>query len=519
MLEIARFIRPVLDAAEALRAVANDGSKSSGIQSSGTQSSGIQIPSAQSPPGGETVPAGSVAPFAAGDHFATAASPSPFDLWNGSAQISTPDRNRALLETSTPESRYAATRILIEEALVAAQESGDATRVETLQGLLEGDRQFLVFAASGDGLAVEVIGDLEGADNVTTVVPGINTTLDNFDGLSDDAARLQAEAELRAPGESTAVIAWLGYDTPETLNSPWNNTAESAGPELHQFIDGLGLEDSVDTTVIAHSYGSVVTGVALQDGLGVDNIAVIGSPGMQVDHVSDFNLPDGTDFYAGRAPIDYVSWTENFGQDPSDSRFGAVRFETGSGDSGQIRFHGNYFGTGSESLRNLAYIAVDHDSLVTVREPSLGERATGVIDDAKGLLVDGPIDLLQAGVSGLEGLNRSVEDFVQTRVPLGPLDGWIDSGQSFRSDVVEGLNRAIDIGQRLTSPDFFRDVASDIVETGVIQRAVGRVVDTVEGAIDATVQGLQSGVEATTDFVAETWNRGRDFARSLNPFG
>lgn len=70
-------------------------------------------------------------------------------------------------------------------------------------------RQLLAFSPVGDGMAVEVFGDLTTADHVALLVPGMGSKLDNFPGLAANAYDLQRNAQLNhaAPGQQVATIA------------------------------------------------------------------------------------------------------------------------------------------------------------------------------------------------------------------------------------------------------------------------------------------------------------------------
>jgi len=429
--------------------------------------------------------------------------------------------------------RYDANRILMENALVEAQAAGDTERAETLEGLLaDPNRQFLFFDPEGDGRIAEVHGGLDDAEHVTTVIPGITNTLDNFQTFTDNTARLQAESTLLAPpGESTATIAWLGYDTPGLANAPFNNTAEDSGPLLTNFVDGLLLDDSVTSTIVAHSYGTVVTSHALQGGLEVDNVTVLGSPGMEVDNLGELDLPAGTDFYAGRAPGDYVSWSENFGTDPSDPRFGAPRITTGEGDGGQVRGHSSYFMAGSESLSNLAYIATDQDNLVETRSPGFSEWVAVGADEVHEFVFETPVNTAQDFVSNGVEFQRFIEDQVEQYLPE-PVADVVDTVQDIREDGLEFVNRTVDFFQRVSSPDFWSDIASDIEEMGFFgwlgnqaQGAWNGLVETgkslggqlIDGGLDAggwvIDQGLDAGgwvLDRSVDFGGWTIDRGVD---------
>ncbi|MGH3924103.1 MAG: alpha/beta hydrolase, partial [Pseudonocardiaceae bacterium] len=304
------------------------------------------------------------------------------------------------------ERRYQANRWLIQRALEATSaevarlaagiDSDRANalrqREQTLRGFLaDPTRQFLLFDNTGDGRVAEVLGDLANANNVAFVIPGITNTLDNFDKhAAADSRALRDEISRRAPPSRTAVIAWLGYDTPGVPDAILKVKAEVGGKALHDFVDGLLLEEPVVTTVVGHSYGSLVAGKALQGGLEVDTVAVIGSPGMGVDAVEELGLAEGTSFFAAGAPMDVVAWSQWHGADPRDPRFGGIPFETGGAGNGAYPLgHSRYYEQGSESLRNLALIVTDQRHIVTVERPTVLDR--GLIG----------VDRLQAGAGQL----------------------------------------------------------------------------------------------------------------------
>jgi hypothetical protein len=247
------------------------------------------------------------------------------------------------------ELRYVANRIRVAQALEAALLAQAAVggaghdvrvdgRIATYRRLLQEpvrfrdphtgqpvalQRQILFFSAAADGLVGEVFGDLPQADHVAVVVPGITNRLDNFRGPSGNAEQLFVEANLRTRGARTATIAWLGYDTPEWRDGALGFAAQTWSPALARFAAALPASlhpgKPVTRSVVAHSYGSVLTGTALADhDLAVDRVVVVGSPGMGVRHVDELGLPDGVELYAGRADWDPVSLSEWHGRDPAD---------------------------------------------------------------------------------------------------------------------------------------------------------------------------------------------------------
>jgi pimeloyl-ACP methyl ester carboxylesterase len=155
-----------------------------------------------------------------------------------------------------------------------------------------GGRQFLEYDPRGDGRAVEAIGDLDTATRVAIIVPGVDNRLANFDrgvgrvarrAPSFQARQLYAELRILAPDEPVAVVAWLGYDPPEGVgrDAIREDRAAAGAVALKSFVDNLvtGNPD-VAITVIGHSYGSVVAGLAAPEfPPQVGNLVAIGSPG------------------------------------------------------------------------------------------------------------------------------------------------------------------------------------------------------------------------------------------------
>lgn len=379
------------------------------------------------------------------------------------------------------ELRYAANRVLIDRALDAARAEGDTDLVETLEALEGDDRQFLFFDPAGDGRVAEVFGDLAAADNVAVFVPGITNRLDNFGSTRANASNLYNEMRHIEPGHANATIAWLGYDTPELADAIFPGRAHESAPLLRQLWDGLGLPDDVNTTIVGHSYGSLVSGTAVRDGFDlVDRLVVVGSPGLQADHVDDLHLADGVDFYAARAPFDtLVGSTESYGRDPTDPRFGATRLETGRGPDGAVTGHSSYLSEHSDSARNLAFLATGYEDQAATIEPGLAERAVGVLDDAHELIVDSPLDFVQGLDEHVDGFVDGGIDAIQERVPLGPLQGVIDDVQGGFATVDHFADAAVDGIQRVASPDFVGDVVGDFIAVDGPRRTL----DAVTGAV------------------------------------
>ncbi len=251
--------------------------------------------------------------------------------------------------------RYAANAEAIDREIARLQADGvgdDDPRLRKLRELDDPNRRFLLFDPAGDGRAAEVFGDLMTARHVAVVVPGMNNDLNNFTG--GDAERVQHQASQFDP-DQVATIQWLGYDTPEGATALGTGAAGPGAEALPQFVQGIRAQRSerLHWTVIGHSYGSVVTGMAeSSQGLDVDETVLVGSPGVGVDHASD--LGDGN-VWVGLAKWDLVGYSEWHGPNPHDRAFGATRFHTGD-----ISGHSSYFNEGSESLRNIGLITAGY---------------------------------------------------------------------------------------------------------------------------------------------------------------
>jgi len=271
------------------------------------------------------------------------------------------------LTTKALDARYATDSGMIEKAARAASRSGNTSLAQSLDGMRS--HHFIDFNPAGSGLAAEVIGNLATAKRVVILVPGSDTSLTTFDtrgtaSPQGGALALAAQAHRLDPGNHLAIIAWLGYNTPGLL-SPAVMTSGDAGQgasALRPLVDALARR-GYQVALICHSYGSVVCGLAAPH-LPVTDIAVVGSPGMDVSSVRAMHT--SARVWAGREASDWIRNVPHiqflglgFGQDPMDSAFGARIFATGSGG------HSNYFKPGGISLRNLAYIALGDPAAVT----------------------------------------------------------------------------------------------------------------------------------------------------------
>jgi hypothetical protein len=220
-----------------------------------------------------------------------------------------------------------------EEAKAAQRRFDDLKKIQETMG--QPDRQLLGLDTSGKGdvRAIVASGDVDKAQNIGTVVPGISTTArDSMDGLMEEANTLR-----NASGaEHTATVAYLGYDAPPAAE-PWKDqngsltdigsteTADKAAPGFNRFNEGLqswqesqGRDPRIG--VFAHSYGSLMAATAMRDAKigAVDVFEMHGSPGGRADSVHEYNVSDGN-VYATVNGGDYVAGvgSDDFGRDPN----------------------------------------------------------------------------------------------------------------------------------------------------------------------------------------------------------
>lgn len=260
--------------------------------------------------------------------------------------------------------------------------------VESVSRQLAGDpaRRRLLLLDIDAGRAAIAIGDVDRADHVAVLVPGLDQDVaEDMDALVYNADRLGRTAadwlHRLAPDESVATVAWLGYDTPSIATVASTAAAERGGRQLRSTLTGLratrestriaGTAAELHLTVVGHSYGSVVTAVALREPSGTDDAVLVGSPGVGVATAGEVGVPRGH-VYVGETPQDRVADLGWFGADPSERRFGAVTMQTDGGADPvtgstmrAARGHSQYFDLHTESVRNIALVAIGQSHHVT----------------------------------------------------------------------------------------------------------------------------------------------------------
>ncbi|MER5727445.1 alpha/beta hydrolase [Streptomyces sp. NPDC002138] len=262
-------------------------------------------------------------------------------------------------QSASASERYTASLANLGEAARMAADAGRADRAAKLRAMRAGGTaRFLSFDGHGTGRAVEVLGDLATADRVAVLVPGSDTTLDTYQRFRAGALALQQRLQAEHP--RSAVVAWLGYDTPGTVSTTvlTATRADDGARELAPFLEELRRlgPSGAHQALLCHSYGSVVC-ARTGTGPAVTDMALFGSPGTGADTAA--GLPTRARVWAGRGSDDWIEGVPHvrvagvgFGVDPVDPAFGALAFDAGTGG------HSDYLRPGTTSLDSLARIVL-----------------------------------------------------------------------------------------------------------------------------------------------------------------
>lgn len=285
---------------------------------------------------------------------------------------------------------------------------------------------------NGKPLAALAIGDMDTAGNVTWNIPGMGTTIDDgLESWTDSAQDLYGAQRraltIRGQGLMTsAVVAWIGYDTPAMPPSPdvvLPYKALKGSDHLAAALDGFhttrdGAAAGLPKVhMVAHSYGTTTATYALtKTHFNIDTITMFGSAGIDpeaVPNASALNVNTGPDqkpaVYVTQASNDLVapnggilgsrvvgermSQSEWVRVSPSDPDFGGHNFSseggydpttgiaykmvTGHGAEGQdddfgilttTKEHG-YMDLGTESAYNIALTSTGHGDQIQTLVP------------------------------------------------------------------------------------------------------------------------------------------------------
>ncbi|BCY07159.1 hypothetical protein L3i22_022470 [Actinoplanes sp. L3-i22] len=223
-------------------------------------------------------------------------------------------------------------------------------------------------STADDGKAIVALGNPDTADNVLTYVPGTGEDLSKVDAGIRRTGSMAADGAAIAPDRATAAVYWFGYDAPDDIigNAGSKSYAADGGPVLDRFQSGLRATHEGDipsrNTVLGHSYGSTVIGhAAMSPSISADALVFVGSPGVDVDNVSELTGVQPEQVYTTRAAYDRIRMVPDVGwvhgNDPSDLDFGARVFASDPGNpDDESATHSAYWDPHNVARHNISMI-------------------------------------------------------------------------------------------------------------------------------------------------------------------
>ena len=211
-------------------------------------------------------------------------------------------------------------------------------------------RQLLAVDVTGRTARVAVaVGDVDRAAHVAVVVPGFTTTVER-----DLTGADRVSADLADQSRRAATLVGDHRDSVVLRAS-----AEAGAGGLATFLRGLPSDQHV--TLVGHSYGSTTAGLAVARGdTGVDDLVVLGSPGLGADTSTELGLPPRHVHVleADEDPVADLGW---FGRDPSGlpgvDRLSTDDVELPDGRTGRRSVgHSGYLVPGTTSQWNVAAV-------------------------------------------------------------------------------------------------------------------------------------------------------------------
>lgn len=235
------------------------------------------------------------------------------------------------------------------------------------------------------GRAAVASGDVDRAGHVGVFVPGFTARAED---LPERVAELDALAARAGP--DTAVVAWYDYAAPQWsgITDPARSVlgtrpASDAAGRLASFLTGLDAAHPAGpahVTAIGHSYGTLTVAQALPAARGVDDVVLLGCPG-----VTPTPVPRSA-VWVGEARGDAIADTGWFGPDPSSAP-GVRVLATGpeparTAPSGValppttgVRGHSAYLRPGSTSAEGVAAVVAGRSGdIIEDRTPGAGDR-------------------------------------------------------------------------------------------------------------------------------------------------
>lgn len=255
-----------------------------------------------------------------------------------------------------------------------------------VKGKGDSARHLLTLDTSGEARAAVVVGDLNTADYVSYLVPGMFFTVQgqmyDWTVIAQDLQKEQTSwikrlsaTDATMKGKSAATVSWIGYSTPGVLDIASLTKADEGATYLGDSITGMKATRAASepyVTLVTHSYGSTAAMIELaKGGVSVDALAIVGSPGSAAQKASQLAVSNDN-VYVGEAALDPIVNTAFYGSDPGAASFGAKKMDVAGGIDAVTHKkltaavgHLGYFDAGSAAMRNFALIGLNEGALVT----------------------------------------------------------------------------------------------------------------------------------------------------------
>lgn len=318
----------------------------------------------------------------------------------------------------------------------------------------------IAFDPAEPPLAAVAVGNMDTAASVSINVSGMGSSTRDMDDAVWAANNLH-EAQ-KAFTSDHAVVAWIGYDSPDMPPSTQvllSDKARIGGDKLATVIDGVYNTRAGDVprvSITAHSYGTTTAAFALSQTVHtVDTVVFFGSAGIDPEAARTAADLNAREVYATQGKADVVApggiLGSHFGDprlSPTAESWGSRVFsseeqhlggeersgngghslegtEDGAGLTETERGRG-YLDYGTASLWSIAAASAGDGDLLTLSDQSLTDEQ---IENAKARAADiyyGPgraVDAAQlagaAAVDRIQGVNDAAGDALQGAAALG----------------------------------------------------------------------------------------------------
>ena len=292
---------------------------------------------------------------------------------------------------------HAADRLEAITLLVNRYASGAPTPSDVPHYLIELDA-----TVQGPPLVAVAVGDLDSASFASFFVPGMNSSVLQLPDYLRGVERMQEASD------DSAVVLWLGYESPGPVDTVSTLHAEAGSVRLGRALAGYdAVRDATglraELSVLGHSYGSTTAALTLASGsFGVSSFVMIGSAGLPsslsitdlhvrtervyVTQAREDALADSGRFWSGRInPADPGWGAQFFGSDGTTLSDGtvlaAVKAHDAVGASHKFD-HDKYLGDGTESLYDIRKIITGQCHDVTPDSRLISRDATLLADGA-----------------------------------------------------------------------------------------------------------------------------------------